>query len=270
MRSAWRIAPAATSSWRASPARIGSPAASADVQPAGRSALERRSKTRAAVRVPARALPLGGVELVELALALAHHEHMAVAAVLDRRVERDRVRAGLGLVGLVEADGHARLAGGDRHVRDAVLARAAEVGPQRSSRRGTCRCSRPAARPARCPCSRVVGREHRAAADERAAAGDRAPARRGRGRPARAARRPRRSRARRAASRSACGGTAAPCSGSARRRHPAVGPRRAPGAEPLLAPGPPDHAARLAARAVLPGQLDRAGQRGGLQLARPA
>jgi len=38
----WLMCPAATSSKRASPGRIGRPAASADVQPAGRSAFEAR------------------------------------------------------------------------------------------------------------------------------------------------------------------------------------------------------------------------------------
>ena len=54
---------------------------------------------RAAVGVPARALARGGVELEELAVALAQREHVAVAAALDRRVGRDRVGAGIGLVG---------------------------------------------------------------------------------------------------------------------------------------------------------------------------
>src|SRR5215210_5756799 len=43
-RRAWRIAPALTSSQRTRPGRIGSPAASALVQPAGLSAFERRSQ----------------------------------------------------------------------------------------------------------------------------------------------------------------------------------------------------------------------------------
>ena len=42
-RIAWSTLPATTSSQRSSPGRIGSPAASADVQPAGRSALLVRS-----------------------------------------------------------------------------------------------------------------------------------------------------------------------------------------------------------------------------------
>ena len=41
-RSAWSIRPRLTSGWRASSGRIGSPAASADVQPAGRRRFERR------------------------------------------------------------------------------------------------------------------------------------------------------------------------------------------------------------------------------------
>jgi hypothetical protein len=44
-RSAWSMLPVAASpSQRASPGRIGRPAASAEVQPAGRSLFERRSK----------------------------------------------------------------------------------------------------------------------------------------------------------------------------------------------------------------------------------
>ena len=42
IRMAWVMAPDCSSSWRTSPGRIGSPAASADVQPAGRRALELR------------------------------------------------------------------------------------------------------------------------------------------------------------------------------------------------------------------------------------
>ena len=44
---AWLIAPAWTSSTRARPGRIGSPAASADVWPSGRRAFERRSNVAA-------------------------------------------------------------------------------------------------------------------------------------------------------------------------------------------------------------------------------
>ncbi len=99
MRSAWRMAPASASSRRASPGRIGSPAASAEVQRSGRSAFDAQVPDRAAVGVPAGALARGGVELEQLAVALAQRQHVAVAAALDRRVERDRVRAGVGLVG---------------------------------------------------------------------------------------------------------------------------------------------------------------------------
>ena len=45
MRMAWSITPAATSSPRTSPAKTGSPAASADVHESGRRALDRRSQT---------------------------------------------------------------------------------------------------------------------------------------------------------------------------------------------------------------------------------
>src|ERR1700754_3995936 len=44
IRIAWSMRPAATSSYRTRPAKIDSPDASADVQPAGRSLSERRSK----------------------------------------------------------------------------------------------------------------------------------------------------------------------------------------------------------------------------------
>ena len=61
MRSAWRIAPAAASSRRARPARIGRPAASADVQPVGAQRVGAQVEDRAAAGVPARAGALGGV-----------------------------------------------------------------------------------------------------------------------------------------------------------------------------------------------------------------
>jgi hypothetical protein len=44
IRSAWRMTPLSASSRRARPGSIGSPAASAEVQRSGRSALERRSQ----------------------------------------------------------------------------------------------------------------------------------------------------------------------------------------------------------------------------------
>ena len=90
---------------------MGRPAASAEVQPSGRRAFEFRFQTAPESAFQPRAVRLGGVELVELALALADDEDVAVAAAFDRRVLRDRVRAGVALVAVGGPGDRARAAG---------------------------------------------------------------------------------------------------------------------------------------------------------------
>ncbi len=127
---------------------------------------------RPAVGMPACALARGRVELEELAVTLAQDDHVPVTAPLDRGVWRDRVGAGIRLVGLVERDRNERLRGGHADVRNAVLAIPAEVGPQRHRAeradvvvRGVHRSPRDVLVPG------VVRREDRAAANHRRAAG---------------------------------------------------------------------------------------------------
>ena len=132
---------------------------------------------RAAVGVPARALALGRVELEQLAVALAQRQHVAIATALDRRVERRRVRAGVRLVRDLEAHRHERLRERDADERDAVLAPAAEVGPQRhAAERADIVVRAVDRRLGDVAVPGVVAREDRAAADggaagERVAAG---------------------------------------------------------------------------------------------------
>ena len=94
-------------------------------------------RARAGLPRRAAALRVGGEQLVELARGVVDHEHVAVAvarrAALDRRVRRDRVRARVALVVVLEAHRHLRLAGADVHERDAdraAVPERAEVGVQ--------------------------------------------------------------------------------------------------------------------------------------------
>jgi len=61
---------------------------------------------RPAARVPAPAAPLGGEQLVQPARPALHDEHVPVRAALDLRPARERVRAAVGLAGVVERDAH--------------------------------------------------------------------------------------------------------------------------------------------------------------------
>ena len=168
-RSAWSRTPSPTiSSYRARPGRIGSPAASAEVQPSGRSALDGQIEDGPRARVPgAVRLLVRVVELVELLVVGVEHQHVSVAVVvgtagaLHRGVRRHGIRPGVALVAVVgEVDRHLRLRPRDRDVGDAdarALPHGAEVRVQagrgthvrdvvaRSSRRAAaCRpaCSR--------------------------------------------------------------------------------------------------------------------------------
>ena len=121
------MTPRATSSWRARPGRIGSPAASALVHPAGRSRLERRSKTRPGPRVPGASAALGGEELVQAAGVAVEQQHVAVGAALDARRGRNRVADAVGFAGVVERHRPPRGGPGDDVDRDAVAPPVAEV-----------------------------------------------------------------------------------------------------------------------------------------------
>ena len=81
---------------------MGSPAASADVQPAGRSLLERRFQIAPdpACQLPAAALER--VQLVQAAAVAVDDQRVPVGAALDADVRGDRVRAAIALVGVVE------------------------------------------------------------------------------------------------------------------------------------------------------------------------
>ena len=124
------MAPAATSSWRTRPGKMGRPAASALVQPSGRRAFDRRSKYApepAAQPEPARR---DGVQLPQLALGDVEHEQVGVRAAFNTRARRNRVWPRIRLVGVLERDGVGGSAGRDDVVGDAV-AYGVEVGMER-------------------------------------------------------------------------------------------------------------------------------------------
>ena len=108
-RIAWSMTPAATSSGRTSPGRIASPAASADVHPAGRSALDREVEHRARPRGPVRRAR-DRPRVVELVVGARRavddqstwRSPVDRGAALDPRVARDRVADPVGLRGVVE------------------------------------------------------------------------------------------------------------------------------------------------------------------------
>ncbi len=262
------MTPLSASSRRASPGRIGSPAASAEVQRSGRQGVRAQVPGRAAVGGPAGAGALGGEQLEQLAVALAQREHVTVAAALDRRVGRDRVRPGVGLVRHVEADGDERLRERDAHIGDAVGAGAAEVRPQghRAERadvvvRGVDGEVRHVGVP------RVALGEHRAAADRRAAGeGVAAPTTAGPG-PGRDARRARPHRHAPHLRAALAPARAHRVAVARRRLDLAVGESLAVALEPHRAALALHDVARLAARAVAPRELDGRGARPGLQLA---
>ena len=132
-RSAWVISPAATSSQRTSPGRIGSPAASADVQPAGRSSFERGPRSRPS-RHATRRRAAGANSSYRLQASVSTMSMWRVRAVLDQRRGRDRVRAGVGLVVVVERHrphGRRRV---DHLVRDPVARVRPEVHVERPVR----------------------------------------------------------------------------------------------------------------------------------------
>src|SRR5881394_228707 len=82
------MTPRRASSHRASPGKFGRPAASADVQPAGRTRFERRLQTapaQACQRPPARCSPPSSYS------RQADEQRIVVAAVLDVHATRDRV-----------------------------------------------------------------------------------------------------------------------------------------------------------------------------------
>ena len=97
-RSAWSTSPACTSSQRTRPAKIGSPAASALVQPRGPQGVRAQVEDRAAAGARVPAVPPGGEELVERAVALVDHQRVPVGAALDRDVRAERIRTGIALV----------------------------------------------------------------------------------------------------------------------------------------------------------------------------
>ena len=92
------------------PGRIGRPAASAEVQPAGRSALRVQVEDRARAGVPAAVgFRVGGEELVELAAVAIDDQHVAVAGGRGPpsigASRRDRIGSGIALVGVIEGHG---------------------------------------------------------------------------------------------------------------------------------------------------------------------
>ena len=143
-RSAWLITPAATSLYRASPGRIGRPAASADVHVLGRSALLLRLNTAPDAQTQPLAGLLGVVHLVEVAIARVKDEHVAVAARFHRGVQRNGVRARIALASVwVERDRHELLRRRNDRVGDAVGGVRPEVRVQELFRgvdRGDVRC----------------------------------------------------------------------------------------------------------------------------------
>ena len=171
----WSISPAATSSYRTRPGRIGSPAASPDVQP------ERTHRVRVEVPRGARpgcprcaaALRIRAVELPETAGVAVDDQDVTVAggarASFDRSIRRDRVRAGIALVVVRERHGHSRLGAGHRRVRDADRAAVphagAEVGLEpgrRADARDPGRRLRVDGQPGHVGVPEGVGRSHRA------------------------------------------------------------------------------------------------------------
>ena len=211
---------------------------------------------RAAVGVPARALALGGEQLEELAVALAQRQHVAVAAALDRRVERCRVGAGIGLVGDLEAHRHERLGERDVDVGDAVGAVAAEVRPQRHrAERADVVVGGVDRAPARRRCSRRCRWGRSDSCRSSGCRRTRCPALRHRRPRARARRRSPRPHRHAADLRAALPPARAHGVAVARRRlHTPVG-EPLPVALQLHAPARPAHdVAGLAARAVLPGE----------------
>ena len=114
---------------------MGRPAASAEVQPAGRVSLVVRSQVGGRAHLKPRSGANGVVQLEEPAVALAQDQDVAVAgggvgivgaAAFDVRVERDRHRTGVALVGVVvatgaESDRHQRLIGWYDGIGDTVV-----------------------------------------------------------------------------------------------------------------------------------------------------
>ena len=128
------MCPARTSSGRTRPGRIGSPAASAEVQPSGRSRLEVRSNTAPEAAFQPRPLRRASYSSYSLQVA-GRDEHVPVAAGLHRRVQRHRVRTRVALVGVGgEGDRYLVLTRRHLNVGDSVGRVGAEVRVQRRAR----------------------------------------------------------------------------------------------------------------------------------------
>jgi len=99
--------PRLTSGKRASSGRIGSPAASALVQPDGAQARVAQAPGRARAGAPATALAAQRVELEQLAAVAIDEQRVAIAVgvrpALDVDAARDRVAHAVRLVGVLEA-----------------------------------------------------------------------------------------------------------------------------------------------------------------------
>ena len=106
----------------------------------GRRPVQRAERVR--VEIPLRARPglpgavdlLRAVQLVQAAGVLVDHQDVAVRAVLDERRVRDRVRAGIGLVVVVERHRAPGRLAVDDLVRDAVALVRPEVHVERPCR----------------------------------------------------------------------------------------------------------------------------------------
>ena len=121
---------------------MGRPAASADVHPAGRRALERRFQIAPGPRRRAPRVVLGVVELVQRARGGVDHDGVAVAggalSSFDRGVGAEGIRPRVALARVLERDVHEGMAGRYHGVGHAVgvgrVARRPEVGMQERRR----------------------------------------------------------------------------------------------------------------------------------------